>query len=197
MPMRLNRIAVIAIVMIAFAAVSVSAATVSVGAKTVQSVISEQLFNRSGRWYLQDDGGVCYAYLDAPHTRLEKGRVYLHAHLSSRLGQRIGDTCAGVELSSNVTISGKPYGWGSTLTLNDIRIDHLDDDDTGGAIELIRQFAPQAVANALSIDVLALVRAQPTILAGMTVRLDQFKIADVTTTAQAIVVAFDLALSSP
>jgi hypothetical protein len=177
-------------------AASAAAAVVTVGAKTVQALIVQQLFTRSGRWYVLDEG-ACHAYLESPHTRLEGGRVFLDAHLSSRWGQDVGGSCIGVDFASNVTLSGKLRGDGSTITLEDIRVDRLDESAPGGALDLVNQLAQQSIPHALSIDLLALVRAQPTAVAGYPVRVDQFKILEIVTRPDAIVVKFDLALTSP
>ncbi|MDB6105351.1 MAG: hypothetical protein JWO52_5350 [Gammaproteobacteria bacterium] len=173
----------------------VDAAELSVGANTIQKLIAEQLFNKQGRWYLQDDG-PCYVYLEYPKTRLAAGRIFLDAHLSSRVGARIGGYCAGSGFASNVTLSGQLIGNGSTLTLNDIRIDHLDDGATRTVIGLVQTVAPQVLPKALSLDVLASVRGAP-INAAVPVTLLQFRILDIATGPAAVVVRFDLSLSTP
>src|SRR5476649_2371253 len=102
-----------------------AASVLSMGPRAVQSLIADQLFNRAGRWYLIDDGGVCYTYLESPHTRLGIDRLILNAHLSARLGQRIGNNCAGADFASNVTLSGKLHAAEHKLILDDIRIDRV------------------------------------------------------------------------
>jgi hypothetical protein len=94
----------------AFLIPSATASVLSLGPHIVQSLVAEQLFNRAGRWYLIDDGGICYTYLESPHTRIEADRLVLTAHLSSRLGQRAGSNCIGAEFSSDVSLSGKLRG---------------------------------------------------------------------------------------
>ena len=83
-----------------------AASMLSLGPRGIESLIAGQLFNKGGRWYLIDDGGICYAYLQSPHTRLEGDRLVMNARLTSRLGQRVGDDCVGANFASNVTLSG-------------------------------------------------------------------------------------------
>ena len=82
-----------------------ASSVLSLGPRGVQSLVAEQLFNREGRWYLIDDEGVCYTYLESPHVRLASDRLVLKAHMVSRLGQRFGNNCIGADFASNVTVS--------------------------------------------------------------------------------------------
>lgn len=180
----------------AFAATSSFGSELKIGPTTVQKILTDQLFTRSGRWYLLDDG-PCYAYLESPQARLESGRVRLAAHLSSRIGQRVGGYCVGAGFASGVTLSGQALGKGSTLTLGDIRIDHVDDGTTATLISLIQSIAPAALPRVFNIDVLQSVRGNPIPLAGYTVSVSRFAIEDVITNPDAITVRFDFALASP
>jgi hypothetical protein len=168
----------------------------SVGSRSVQTLVVEQLFNRAGRWYLVDDGG-CYTYLESPHTQLEVDRLVLHAHLSSRLGQTIGNNCAGADFASNVTLSGKLHGSGHLLILDDIRIDRVDDESTRSALNLALQVNPQIIPHAAKIDASEFVRKHVIPAAGSLARLDDFRIVNITTRADAVVIHFDLSLSVP
>src|ERR1039457_1391434 len=116
------RIAVSVFAALAWITPAAATSVLSLGPQGVQSLIAEQLFNRAGRWYLIDDGGVCYTYLESPHARLEAARLVLRAHLVSRLGQPIGNHCAGADFASNVTVSGSLHGTEHKLLLDDIRI---------------------------------------------------------------------------
>ena len=173
-----------------------AAGVLSLGPRGVQALISEQLFNRKGRWYLIDDG-ACHTYIESPRAHLEAGRLVLNAHLSSRLGQRMGDGCAGAEFASNVTLSGHLRGADRQLMLEDIRIDRVDDESTRTALALALQLAPQALPREVGIDILELVRAQPLAVAGLPVHMDQFHIASLTTRPEGIVIQFDIGLSTP
>jgi hypothetical protein len=174
-----------------------AASVLSVGPRGVQTLVAEQLFNRAGRWYLIDDGGVCFTYLESPHTRLEIDRLVLKAHLSARLGQRIGNYCAGADFASNVTLSGKLHGAEHKLILDDIRIDHVDDELTRNALNLALQLDPLAMPRAASIDVLELIRKQVVPTGGSPVHLDEVRIVKITTRTDAVVIQFDLSLSAP
>jgi hypothetical protein len=174
-----------------------AASVLSLGPRGVQTLVEEQLFNRAGRWYLIDDGGVCYTYLESPHTRLEIDRLVLHARLSSRMGQRIGNNCVGADFSSNVTLSGKLHGTEHKLILDDIRIDRVDDESSRNALNLALQLDPQVMPRAASIDVLEFVRKEVVTAGGSPVHLDQFRIVNIATRTDAIVIQFELSLSAP
>jgi hypothetical protein len=168
----------------------------SVGPRSVQTLVVEQLFNRAGRWYLIDDGG-CYTYLEAPHTHLALDRLVLNAHMSSRLGQRMGKDCVGANFASNVTLSGKLHGSGHFLILDDIRIDRVDDESTRSALNLALQVDPQAMPRAANVDATEFVRKDVIAAGGSAAHLDEFRIVNITTRANAVVIHFDLSLSVP
>jgi hypothetical protein len=160
-------------------------------------LVAEQLFNRAGRWYLIDDGGICYTYLESPHTRIEADRLVLTAHLSSRLGQRVGNNCIGAEFSSDVSLSGKLRGTDHRLILDDIRIDRVADESTRTALDLALQLSPQSIPRSASIDVFEFLHRQVVATGGSPVRLDEFHIVNIATHAAAVVIQFDLNLSAP
>ena len=168
----------------------------SVGPRSVQTMVVEQLFNRAGRWYLIDDGG-CYTYLESPHTQLEADRLVLHAHLASKLGQRMGNDCVGADFASKVTLSGKLHGSGHLLILDDIRIDRVEDESTRSALDLALRVNPQAMPHAAKIDVSDFVRKRVIQTGGSLARLDDFRVVNITTRADAVVIHFDLSLSAP
>jgi len=168
----------------------------SVGPRSVQTLVVEQLFSRAGRWYLTDDGG-CYAYLESPQSRLALDRLVLHAHLSSRLGQRMGSGCVGADFASNVTLSGKLHGSGHLLVLDDIRIDRVDDESTRNALNLALQVDPQLMPHAANIDLSEFVRKDVITHGGSPARLEEFRIVNITTRVDAVVIHFDLSLSMP
>lgn len=169
----------------------------SLGPRSVQTLVAEQLFNRAGRWYLIDDGGICYTYLESPHVRLETDRLVLNAHLSSRIGQRIGNNCVGADFASNVTLSGKLHSTEHKLILDDLRVDHVDDEAARNALNLALQLAPQAMSRTASIDVLEFVRKQVLASGGSPVGVDLLRIVKLTTRTNAIVIQFELSLSAP
>ncbi len=168
----------------------------TLGPRGVQALVSAQLFNRAGRWYLIDDG-ACHTYLESPRTRVENDRLVLYAHLTSRLGQRIGNGCAGADLASNVTVSGKLRGREHSLVLDDIRIDRVDDEATRDALNLALQLVPDMVPRATSIDVLELMRGQILPNGALGAHLDDVHIVNLATRAGAVTIAFDLSLSAP
>jgi hypothetical protein len=172
------------------------ASELAIGPKAVQQVLQTQLFTNNGRWFLLDDG-PCYAFLETPVVRLGQGRLLLDSHLSSRLGQRIGNYCAGAGFASAVTFSAALVGQGSKVTLSDIRIDHVDDGATRDLLSLLQRVAPQALPQAFTIDVLQNVRGTTVPLGGYTVSVKEFAIQQILTSPQAIAVRFDLSLAVP
>lgn len=175
---------------------AVAQSVLAVGPRSVQTLVIEQLFNRTGRWYLIDDG-ACYTYLEAPHTHLALDRLVLRAHLSSRFGQQMGNGCVGGDFASNVTLSGKLHGSGHLLVLDDIRIDHVDDEAARNALNLALQVDPQLLPRAANIDVSEFVRKDVIAAGGASARLDAFRIVNITTRPDSIAIQFDLSMSVP
>jgi hypothetical protein len=171
--------------------------TLSLGPRGVQTLVVEQLFDRKGRWYLIDDEGVCYTYLESPRVRLTPDRLVLKAHLVSRLGQRFGSNCVGADLVSDVTVSGKVRGSGHQLMLDDIRIDHVDDEAVRNALNLALQVNPDSIPRTARIDVLEPLRKQAFTAGGFAVHVDEMHIANITTRNDTLVIQFDLNLSAP
>jgi hypothetical protein len=186
-----------AVAALATALPAAAASTLSLGPRGVQSLVSEQLFNREGRWYLIDDAGVCYTYLESPHVRVASDRLVLKAHMVSRLGQRFGNNCIGADLASNVTVSGKIRGSEHQLILDDIRIDRVDDEAARNALNLAVQVAPDSIPRTARIDVLEPLRRQAFTSGGFAVHVDQIHIASITTRNDTLVIQFDLNLSAP
>jgi hypothetical protein len=179
------------------AAPGFAASVLSLGPNSVQALVAQQLFNRAGRWYLMDEGGVCYAYLEAPHAQVETGRLVLAAHLVARIGQAVGSDCIGADFASNVTISGRLNGKDHELTLDDIRVDHADDEATRDALNMALQLSGQGTSRAVAIDVLEFLRTRALNSSESRVRLDRLHILNVATPGNAIVIEFDLSLSAP
>jgi hypothetical protein len=180
----------------ALTSVSAAASDLSLGPAAIQKIVAQQLFTEQGRWYLLDNG-PCYAYFDHPKTHLTDGRLVLNAHLTARIGIQIGANCAGTDMASNVTISAKPIGKGSSLTLDDIRFDRVDDSSSRDAINAIQQIAPQALPKAFSFDLLTLVEDKSISAVGVPVTVTQFRILSTATTPQAVTITYDMSMKSP
>ena len=175
---------------------AVAQSVLTVGPRNVQTLVLEQLFNRAGRWYLIDDGD-CYSYLESPHTHIALDRLVLRAHLSSRFGQRMGNGCVGADFASNVTLSGKLHGSGHFLILDDIRIDRVDDELARNALNLALQVDPQLIPRAANIDVSEFVRKDVIAAGGSSARLDEFRVVNITTRPDSLVIQFALSMSVP
>lgn len=178
-------------------ATAAASSVFSLGPRGVQTLVMEQLFDRKGRWYLSDDAGVCYTYLESPHVRLASDRLVLKAHMVSRLGQRVGNNCVGVDLQSDVAVSGKIRGSGRQLMLDDIRIDRVDDEAARSALNLALQVNPEAIPRTARIDVLESLRKQVFVPGALAVHVDEIQIASVTARNDTLVIQFDLSLSAP
>jgi hypothetical protein len=168
----------------------------TVGPRNVQTLVLEQLFNRDGRWYLIDDG-ACYTYLESPHTHIALDRLVLRARLSSRFGQQMGNSCVGADFASNVTLSGKLHGSGHFLILDDIRTDRVDDESARNALDLALQVEPQMIPRAAKIDISEFVTKDAITAGGSPARIDEFRIVNITTRPDSIVIQFDLSMSVP
>jgi hypothetical protein len=175
---------------------AVGQSVLTVGPRNVQSLVLEQLFNRAGRWYLIDDGD-CHTYLESPHTHIALDRLVLRAHLSSRFGQRMGNGCVGADFASNVTLSGKLRGSGHLLILDDIRIDRIDDESARSALDLALKVEPQLIPRAANIDVSEFVRKDTFTAGDPSARLDEFRIVNITTRPDSIIIQFNLSMSLP
>ena len=174
-----------------------AASLLTLGPRSIQNLVAEQLFTRSGRWYLIDDGGGCFTYLESPHTHLAGGRLILDAHLASRFGASFGNGCAGAEFASNVRLSGRLRGAADSLALDDIRIDRVDDEATRDALNLALQLSPDALPRTASLDVRDLLRKQALSASGLPVRVDQFRIGNIAIQADAVLIQFDVNISAP
>lgn len=191
-----HRFAAALVVAFALSAPAAAQSVLSIGPRGVQTLVTQQLFDRNGRWYLFDDGG-CFTYLDSPHTQIVRGRLVLRAQLTSRLGQLMGNDCVGTDFASNVTLSGRLHGRGHLLILDDIRIDRIDDESTRDALNLALQVDPQILPNTANIDASDFVRQQVLAIGGSRTRLEGFRILNITTRADAVVIEFNLNLSVP
>ena len=180
----------------ALTSVSAAASDLSLGPAAIQKIVARQLFTEQGRWYLVDSG-PCHAYFDHPKIRLTDGRLILNAHLTARLGIPIGDDCAGTDLASDVTISAKPVGKGSSLTLDDIRFDRVDDGASRDAVNAIQQIAPQALPKTVSFDLLPLLDDKTISSIGVPVTVTQFRILNTTTTRDAVTITYNMSLKAP
>lgn len=165
-----------------------------IGRQAVQEIVVTSMFKDQGRWYLVK--GKCYAYLERPRTALSGGRLVIDAHLSSRLGLTMGDACVGKDFVSDVRLSGRFAGTGSQMTLEDIRIDNVQDESTRQAIDLLQSAAGGSLPRAENIDLLQVLK--PTIVPGTRIQVAVTKLAisAVKTQTDSVTVEFELRLSA-
>jgi hypothetical protein len=172
--------------------ITADAATLTVGAGTIQRLVAERVFSDQGRWHLLE--GACYAYLESPRTSLAQGRIVIAAHLSSQLGVEMSGSCVGSAFVSNVVMSGRLAGAGTTLSLTEIRFDRVDDEATRNALDVLQAIVPTTLP---PLDVLDTVRKRPVNPNEIPITVDSLQIDSVTTTDKAVTVRFDVGLRAP
>lgn len=173
------------------ASVSAAAATLTVGNATIQRALVEGVFTQDGRWYLQQ--GLCYVYLESPRTWLADGRVHIEAQLSSQLGVEMSGSCVGTTFASKVVMSGRLVGAGTILSLAEVRIDRVENDASGGAVDLLQSLA----LSLPPVDVLKAARERLADEGDVPVSVDSLQIDSVTTSDSAVTVRFDVGLRAP
>jgi hypothetical protein len=172
----------------------VLASELVIGREALQTLVVASVFKDQGRWYLAK--GKCYAYLERPHVALDSARVIIDAHLSSRLGLSVGDTCVGTELMSDVRVSGKLVGSGTHIEIDDIRIDNVQDESTRKVIDLLQSATGGSLPKSANIDLLPLLK--PTSVPGTDIKVSatNLAIANVATLADAVDVEFEVKLTA-
>jgi hypothetical protein len=170
------------------------ASEIVIGREALQTLVVASVFKDQGRWNLLK--GKCYAYLERPHVALDAGRVVIDAHLSSRQGLTVGDSCVGTELASDVRVSGKLVGSGSHIEIDDIRIDNVRDESTRNVIELLQSATGGSLPKSANIDLLPLLK--PTSVPGTDIKVSatNLSIANVSTLADAVDVEFEIKLTA-
>jgi hypothetical protein len=165
-----------------------------IGREALQTLVVMSVFKDQGRWDLIK--GKCYAYLERPHVALDAGRVIIDAHLSSRLGLTVGDSCVGTVLASDVRVSGKLVGSGSHIEIDDIRIDSVQDESTRNVVELLQSATGGSLPKSVNIDLLPLLK--PTSVPGTDIKVSatNLSIASVSTLADAVAVEFEIKLAA-
>ena len=173
---------------------SAAASELSIGRDAIQALVLESMFKDQGKWYLTK--GRCYSYLEHPQVGLVGGRVVIDAHLNSKLGLDVGDSCVGKDFASDVRLSGRFVAAGSQMTLDDIRIDSVQDESTRQAVEILQSVAGGSLPKAVNVDLLQLLK--PAIVPGTTIKVAVTKLAigEVKTQRDVVTVEFELALSA-
>jgi hypothetical protein len=165
-----------------------------IGPEVLQTLVAASVFKDQGRWYLAK--GKCYAYLERPHVALDAGRVIIEAHLSSRLGLTVGDSCLGTELMSDVRVSGKLVGSGSHIEIDDIRIDNVQDESTRKIIDLLQSATGGSLPKSANVDLLPLLKPASVPGTDIKVSATNLAIAKVTTLADAVDIEFEIKLTA-
>lgn len=165
-----------------------------IGQEALHRLVVGALFSDHGRWNLLK--GACFAYLERPHVALAAARVIIDAHLSSRLGVAMGDSCVGADMASNVRMSGKLVGSGSHITIDDIRIDNIQDDSTRGVIDMVQSAAGGALPHAVDLDLLPLLQPTSVPGTGIQVMATSLVVVNVVTLTNSVDVTFDIKLAA-
>jgi hypothetical protein len=153
---RMNRILrlIATLVVLVTATASAPASEIVLEHSAVDKMLAQAMFKNAGRFDLKK--GPCYAYLENPTIEMKDGRIRIRSHLSSRLGVESGaGSCIGVGLASWAVVSGRPTSRGGVVTLEDLRIDNVDDAATQMILE--SGLLP-ALPRAIELDVMKAVR---------------------------------------
>ena len=172
-----------------------TASQLVLGRDALQALVASTLFGDAGRWNLLQGG--CFAYLQQPVVALARARVIINARLTARLGIETSGGCAGIDLGSDVALSGVVRGSGSELSLQDIRVDRVGDDSSSQALELVREAVAQAVPRAVKVDLMALVKPTPIPGLAMPARVTRLVVTGVSTGERSVSVLFDLDVAIP
>jgi hypothetical protein len=189
--LRLQRLLVACSVFCGFVGAS-RASELVIGREALQTLVVGSLFSDQGRWFLLK--GTCYAYLEHPHVALAAARVIIDAHLSSKLGVTVGDSCVGADMASNVKMSGKLVGSGSHIKIDDIRIDNIQDDSTRSVVELLQSATGGSLPHSVDLDLLPLLEPTSVPGTGIQVSATNLTITTVATLANSVDVTFDIKL---
>jgi hypothetical protein len=171
-----------------------AASEVVISRDALQALVMTSVFKDQGRWYLLR--GKCFAYLERPQVGLGPDRVIIDAHLSSRLGLNVGDSCVGTELASDVRVSGRLRGSGSHIEIDDIHIDNVQDENTRTAVELLQSATGGSLPKSANIDLLPLLK--PAVVPGTDIKVSasNLEIASVATRTDSVAVEFEIKLSA-
>jgi len=168
----------------------VPAAELVLEKSAVETLVKASLFQKQGRYYLQE--GPCYAYLESPSVELRAGRVRIRSRLSARLGLEVQDNCLGPAFGSWTVVSGQAGYQEGRLRLTGLRVDEVE----GAPVSVLLESGllprlPQLV----NLDIAAAVRTMLTqTTAGLRPTLDRFEITSVEAENDKLTVRFDFAL---
>lgn len=171
--------------------VPVLASEIYIGPSALQRLVTNALF-RDGKWHLQD--GRCYAFLERPAVSLTSDRLVLRAHLSAKLGFEVFGECVGASFASNVQLSGRLSASSSTIGVDDIAIDSIDDSATRQVVDLLRSVSGNALPEALAIDLVGLLRPSKIGDTGVTVAVVDLQVTRIIARDGGLVVTFEIAL---
>ena len=135
--------------LLAWACAHAGAAEIVLERSGVEKLVVQTMFKDRGRLLLT--AAPCTAYLDQPSVTLVGDRVQIRTHLAARVGFVVNGDCAGVQLASWTTLSGRPVAAGGKMRLDDIRIDDVDDPDARALLANTRVAARLPVAVELDV----------------------------------------------
>jgi hypothetical protein len=149
-----SRFAAACIAALAIALGDANAVTLVIDERFAQELVAKGLFkDDNGRWYLKT-GDDCYAYLEYPKVSLVKDRLRIDAHLSSRLGPVALGRCLGVGFASDLRLSGRPVAKGTSVLLEDIKLDFVKDAATSEVLDLVNRAAGSLLPKIFEVDLL-------------------------------------------
>ena len=179
-----------------------SAVELRVSRDALERTLKAQLFGGpDGRYYVKGSPQTpCYTYAEDPKLQFSTAggepRIVVTLKTQSRLGQKIGNSCVGINLSLPAVVSLAPDGDGETIGFRDARIDRVSSHQELNFI--LQPFLSHKVPSSMKVNAADLLRqslAGSTASSGYKVTLDRLKIHSVQIQGDDLVVDVDADMS--
>ena len=126
---------------------------------------------------------------------IEAGSISTSAQAGALFGLRLlwAIALAATCVAFLVEMSGRLTGTGTTLSLADVRIDRIDGNATGNALDLLQSIVPAPPP----VDVLSTLRERLADSDEVPISVDKLSIESVTTSDAEVTIQFDFAVRAP
>jgi hypothetical protein len=167
--------------------------------EALERTMRQQLFTGpAGRYYLRgNETSGCYVYIDNPSVQYTpEGRISIHVHAHSKLGESFKGSCVGIGLSTEADVSVLPDAEGETIGFRDARLDHLS--EMRELNFLLEPFLSRKLPQSLKVNAAVLLRqllTKSTESTGYAMTLDRLKIHSMIVDAGELVVDVDASVS--
>ncbi|MEZ5659414.1 MAG: hypothetical protein R3E83_13065 [Burkholderiaceae bacterium] len=170
------------------------AAEIFISNKALTQSVEQALFTDDGRWFLENSGPCNRAYLQSPMITTADGRLQLRARLRARKAIVYQGRCIGPAFDSIVLLSGALVISQDTMSLEQLRVDSIEDDATRLAYTVAMQAdlvrLPQAVRFAFRPALDAALAQLP----GWRIRADSLNLSLLGTDRQGVRLGIDFSL---